>query len=168
MNVLSQPRAASVPTGAAAFFRTMAAIVAWYARRRGNVLLAVLAAGAAAGLVRVGNPFVAWAAGLLVLGMFSYKFFCRYLCPFGGALALLGRVRMLDWIKRRGECGAPCQTCRHRCGYGAISAGGKVDYDECFQCMDCVVIYESDSLCAPRIFEKKRGRTVPIMQAAAK
>lgn len=65
MNVLSQPRAASVPTGAAAFYRAMAAIVAWYARRRGNVLLAVLAAGAAAGLVRVGNPFVAWAAGLL-------------------------------------------------------------------------------------------------------
>lgn len=62
MNVLSQPRAASVPTAAAAFSRMFAA---WYARRRGHVFLAVLAAGVAAGLFRAGNPFVAWAAGLL-------------------------------------------------------------------------------------------------------
>lgn len=108
-------------------------------------------------------PYVAWAVGLLVLGMFSYKFFCRYLCPFGGALALIGRVRLLDWIRRRRECGAPCQTCRHRCSYGAITPAGRIDYDECFQCMDCVVIYESDTLCAPRILEVKRGRTVPIV-----
>ncbi len=110
-------------------------------------------------------PFVAWAAGLLALSMVSYKFFCRYLCPFGAALALLGKVRMLDWIPRRAECGTPCQTCRHRCAYGAIDAGGKVEYDECFQCLDCVAIIESDALCAPRILEQKRARTIPIVPA---
>lgn len=109
-------------------------------------------------------PYVAWALGLLALGMFVYKFFCRYLCPFGAALALLGRFRMLDWIARRSECGTPCQTCRHRCNYHAITPAGKVEYDECFQCLDCVVIYESDALCAPRILERKRARTIPIMQ----
>lgn len=113
-------------------------------------------------------PYVAWAVGLLVLAMFSYKFFCRYLCPFGGALALLGRVRLLDWVRRRRECGTPCQTCRHRCSYGAITPAGRIDYDECFQCMDCVVIYESDTLCAPRILEKKRARTVPIVPVAGR
>jgi len=35
-------------------------------------------------------PFVAYAVGLLLLSSVSYKFFCRYLCPFGAALALLG------------------------------------------------------------------------------
>ena len=110
-------------------------------------------------------PYVAWALGLLALGMVVYKFFCRYLCPFGAALALLGRVRMLDWITRRAECGTPCQTCRHRCGYGAITQAGKIEYDECFQCMDCVVIYESDALCAPRILERKRARTIQIVPA---
>jgi len=113
-------------------------------------------------------PFVAWAAVLLALAMVSTKFFCRYLCPLGAALALAGRVRMLDWIRRRAECGTPCQTCRHRCAYGAIRPDGKIDYGECFQCMDCVAIIESDSLCAPRILEKKRGRTVVMMQVAAK
>lgn len=111
-------------------------------------------------------PFVAYAAGLLVLSMFSYKFFCRYLCPFGASLALLGRVRLLDWIPRRAECGTPCQTCRHRCEYQAIKPGGAIAYDECFQCMECVVIHASDTQCAPLMLEVKRARTIPIVSAA--
>ncbi len=107
-------------------------------------------------------PFVAWAAGLLIISMFVYKFFCRYLCPFGASLALLGRFRLLSWIPRRAECGTPCQSCRHRCDYQAIAPSGKVAYEECFQCMDCVVIYHSDALCAPLIMEGKRARTIPI------
>jgi NosR/NirI family transcriptional regulator, nitrous oxide reductase regulator len=110
--------------------------------------------------------FVAYAVALLAAGAFVYKFFCRYLCPFGGALALLGRFRLLSWIARRSECGKPCQTCRHSCDYQAIKPSGDVDYAECFQCMDCVVIYESDEKCAPRILELKRRRTIPIMPMA--
>jgi len=108
-------------------------------------------------------PYVLYAGGLLALGMTVYKFFCRYLCPFGAALALLGRIRMLDWIPRRAECGAPCQTCRHRCAYNAIAPSGKVDYGECFQCLDCVAIHDSDTLCAPRILERKRARAISIV-----
>lgn len=110
-------------------------------------------------------PFVAWAAALLLLSMVVYKFFCRYLCPFGASLALLGRLRLLTWIPRRDECGTPCQSCRHRCDYQAIAPSGKVAYEECFQCMDCVVIYHSDEQCAPLIMEKKRTRTIPIVAA---
>jgi transcriptional regulator of nitric oxide reductase len=111
-------------------------------------------------------PYVAYAAGLLLLSMFVYKFFCRYLCPFGAALALLGRFRIVDWIPRRVECGTPCQTCRHRCDYQSITPAGAVSYDECFQCMDCVAIYGSDEKCAPRIMEIKRARTIVIARAA--
>ncbi|MES2900632.1 MAG: 4Fe-4S binding protein [Pseudomonadota bacterium] len=107
-------------------------------------------------------PFVLYAAGLLVLSMFSYKFFCRYLCPFGASLALLGRFRIMDWIPRRAECGTPCQSCRHRCEYQAIKPSGEIEYQECFQCLDCVVIYESDEKCAPLMLEKKRARTIAI------
>ena len=107
-------------------------------------------------------PYVAYAAGLLLTSMFVYKFFCRYLCPFGAALALLGKFRLFDWIPRRAECGTPCQTCRHRCDYMAITPAAAVSYDECFQCMDCVVIYSSDEKCAPLMLEVKRARTIPI------
>jgi transcriptional regulator of nitric oxide reductase len=110
-----------------------------------------------------GWPYVAYATGLLLVAMVVNKAFCRYLCPLGAALALLGRVRVLDWIPRRAECGAPCQTCRHRCGYNAIAPRGQVDYEECFQCMECVVIHASDEQCAPRILERKRNRSIPIV-----
>ncbi|MDB5759466.1 MAG: 4Fe-4S binding protein [Burkholderia sp.] len=107
-------------------------------------------------------PFVLYAVGLLAASAVVYKSFCRYLCPFGAGLAVLGRIRLLDWLPRRQECGKPCQTCRHRCEYEAIRPDGGIRYEDCFQCMDCVVIHESDALCAPLILEKKRARVVPI------
>ncbi|MFL6718728.1 MAG: 4Fe-4S binding protein [Burkholderiaceae bacterium] len=107
-------------------------------------------------------PFVLYAGGLLLGSAVVYKFFCRYLCPFGAGLAVLGRFRLLDWLPRRKECGKPCQTCRHRCEYEAIRADGRIRYDDCFQCMDCVVIHQSDVLCAPLILEKKRARVIPV------
>jgi ferredoxin len=112
-------------------------------------------------------PFVLYGGGLLLASAVVYKFFCRYLCPFGAGLALMGRLRLLDWLPRRKDCGAPCQTCRHRCDYEAIRPDGGIRYDDCFQCMDCVVVYQSDALCAPLILEKKRARIVPIHPASS-
>ena len=107
-------------------------------------------------------PFVLYAGGLVAMSAVTYKFFCRYLCPFGAGLAVLGKLRLFKWLPRRAECGTPCQTCRHRCDYQAIKPDGAIAYDECFQCMDCVVIYHSDQQCAPRIMQIKRGVTIPI------
>ncbi len=112
-------------------------------------------------------PFVAYAVGLLVLNLFVYKGFCRYLCPLGASLALLGRVRMLDWIPRRAECGSPCQLCKVRCRYGAIEPSGRIDYPECFQCMDCVTIIHDPGQCVPQVVARKRGRRVVPQRAAA-
>jgi polyferredoxin len=72
-------------------------------------------------------------------------------------MGLLGRLRRFDWIARRTECGQPCQRCRSDCAYQAIEKSGAVDYDECFQCLDCVVIYESDSLCVPLYNNARKG-----------
>jgi transcriptional regulator of nitric oxide reductase len=54
-------------------------------------------------------PYVAYAVATLAAGLVVYKGFCRILCPLGAALALLGRLRRWDWVRRRGECGAPCR-----------------------------------------------------------
>jgi NosR/NirI family transcriptional regulator, nitrous oxide reductase regulator len=98
---------------------------------------------------------LAWAVSLIVAGAFVYKAFCRYLCPFGAALALGGRLRRWRWLTRRLECGHPCQTCRSRCEYQAIERSGAIDYTECFQCLDCVSVLRSDELCAPRLLQLK-------------
>ena len=106
-------------------------------------------------------PFVAWAGGLVALSAFVFKGFCRYLCPLGAGLAILGRLRRFDWIARRAECGTPCQSCRHHCDYQAIEPAGAVLYEDCFQCMECVAIHDSDERCAPLI-QHKRHRTIAI------
>lgn len=113
-------------------------------------------------------PYVAYAAGLVLLSAVWFRAFCRYLCPLGAGLALLGRARLLDWVPRRTECGKPCQTCRHRCGYQAIEPDGAIDYEECFQCLDCVAIHDSENQCAPLLLERKRSRIIPITRVGAK
>ncbi|WP_249115645.1 4Fe-4S binding protein [Azoarcus sp. L1K30] len=105
-------------------------------------------------------PFVTYAVALLLLSAIYYKFFCRFLCPLGAAITLGGKLRLPDWLARRSECGQPCQTCRHRCSYDAIKRDGRIDYDNCFQCLDCVGIYHDDQRCAPLILYRRKGRTV--------
>jgi NosR/NirI family nitrous oxide reductase transcriptional regulator len=109
-------------------------------------------------------PFVLWAVSMVGLSAFVYKGYCRYVCPLGATVAILGRLRLWKWIPRRKECGTPCQTCRHRCTYQAIEPEGKVVYEECFQCMECVAIHDSDTRCAPLITERK-ARVIPIQAA---
>ncbi|MBW2476084.1 MAG: 4Fe-4S binding protein [Deltaproteobacteria bacterium] len=103
-------------------------------------------------------PFVAYAVGLLLLGAFIYKFFCRYLCPLGAGLEILGLARRFNWLTRRVECGRPCQFCRSACDYDAIRRDGSIDYRECFQCLDCVSIYSDPDRCLAEIALRKTGR----------
>jgi hypothetical protein len=100
-------------------------------------------------------PYVFWALFCLTLSIFIYRGYCRYICPLGAALAAMGFLRFWSWIPRRHECGTPCQSCRHRCEYQAISPTGKIDYQECFQCLDCVSIYQDTERCYPLIQMKK-------------
>ena len=109
-------------------------------------------------------PFVVWALVCLALSVVVFRGYCRYICPLGAALAILGKLRLLQWIPRRDECGTPCQTCRHGCAYQAIEPAGKVDYDECFQCLDCVGDYQNDQRCLPLIRERK-AKVIPILPA---
>ena len=108
-------------------------------------------------------PYIAWAVFCLGLSVFVYRGYCRYICPLGAALAATNVLQRWSWIPRREACGTPCQTCRHRCEYQAIEPQGKVDYSECFQCLDCVSIYQDDQRCLPLIQERKDGqRFIPI------
>ncbi|MDJ0639707.1 MAG: 4Fe-4S binding protein [Paracoccaceae bacterium] len=104
--------------------------------------------------------YVAYAVFWLLLSMVLFKGFCRYVCPLGALLAIGGVFRQKDWIARRSECGSPCQLCRVKCAYGAIEPTGEVNYAECFQCLDCVTIHESPSLCVPQIIAEKRDRAM--------
>lgn len=102
-------------------------------------------------------PFVAYAAALLVAGLFVERFYCRYLCPLGAALAIPARIRMFDWLKRYHECGNPCQTCSNQCPVQAIHRTGEINPNECINCLHCQVLYQSESVC-PVVIKKMKSR----------
>jgi NosR/NirI family nitrous oxide reductase transcriptional regulator len=103
--------------------------------------------------------FVAFAVALLVAGLFIERFFCRYLCPLGAALAIPGRMRMFDWLKRYRECGNPCTRCFKECPVQAIHPEGHINPNECISCLHCQMLYYHDYKCPVRIQRRlKRER----------
>ena len=101
-------------------------------------------------------PFVVFALVILGLGLFVERFYCRYMCPLGAALAIPARVRMFDWLRRYKECGEPCQTCRNECPVQAIHPTGEINPNECVNCLHCQVLYQSDDKCPVIIRQVKR------------
>ncbi|WP_374300336.1 4Fe-4S binding protein [Paracoccus sp. (in: a-proteobacteria)] len=102
-------------------------------------------------------PFVAYAVALLVAGLFVERFYCRYLCPLGAALAIPARIRMFDWLKRYHECGNPCQICAHECPVQSIHPTGEINPNECINCLHCQVLYHSPKVC-PVVIKKVKRR----------
>ncbi|HEX5139527.1 MAG TPA: 4Fe-4S binding protein [Dehalococcoidia bacterium] len=105
-------------------------------------------------------PYVAFALVILAAGLFVERAFCRFLCPLGAVMAIGGRLRLRRFttLKRRPECGSPCQLCARRCPIQAIEPSGKINMDECFYCLDCQVIHDDATVCPPLVYEAKRNR----------
>jgi NosR/NirI family nitrous oxide reductase transcriptional regulator len=102
-------------------------------------------------------PFVLYAGALIAITVVNRKFFCKYLCPLGAALSIPGRFRLFDWwLRRRKECGKPCQVCAVECPVRAIRPTGEINANECHYCLDCQVIYYSDVKCPPLAERRKR------------
>ena len=102
-------------------------------------------------------PFVAWAVGLLIAGLFIERFFCRYLCPLGAAFAIPSRLRQFEWLKRRWQCGRQCQICAVGCPVQAIHPEGQINPSECIYCLACQVNYQDDHVC-PALIERRKRR----------
>lgn len=100
--------------------------------------------------------FIAYAAGLLVISVFNSKFYCKYVCPLGGGLAIAGRHRLFEWLRRRRECGRPCQICANECEVQAINPIGQINYNECHYCLDCQITYWDEFKCPPLVERRKR------------
>jgi len=92
-------------------------------------------------------PFVIFALLMLAGGLFVERFYCRYLCPLGAALAIPGKLRMFEWLKRYKECGKPCQICANDCMVQAIHPEGNINVNECLYCLNCHVLYSDHNRC---------------------
>ena len=112
--------------------------------------------------------FVAYAIVLLFIGLFIERFFCRFLCPLGAVMAIGGKLRIFETLKRRKECGSPCKLCSNECPINAIKPSGEIIMDECFYCLDCQSLYYNEHKCPPLVkVRKKNTRSVgPIINIA--
>ena len=109
--------------------------------------------------------FVLYAVVLLVVNIFTRKVYCRYICPLGAGLAITGRFRLFDWLKRRKECGNPCQICANECEVQAIHPDGHINHNECHYCLDCQMTYHNENKCPPLVNKnkrKKRDKKAPV------
>ena len=118
-------------------------------------------------------PFVLYALTLLAAGLFVERFFCRYMCPLGAALAIPGRIRMFEWLRRWPECGSPCQRCANECPVQAIHPEGHINVNECIYCMHCQELYFDDHRCPHMIQvrlkrEKRQALSSPSMRTGGK
>ena len=92
-------------------------------------------------------PFVLFVMVLLTAGLFIERFYCRYLCPLGAALAIPAKMKVFDWLRRRPQCGRECRLCETRCPMGAIDPIGRINPNECVLCLRCQMIYHDPATC---------------------
>lgn len=105
--------------------------------------------------------FLAWWLLLLGLTLISWRPFCRYLCPLGAGLALIGSFRFAGPYRRQ-FCNR-CTICARGCEPKAIGKDGRIDPRECLSCLDCEANYNDPTTCPPLIaierLKKKDNRT---------
>jgi ferredoxin len=76
--------------------------------------------------------------GLILLNLFRERYWCRYLCPLGSGLGLIGKFAL---VKRQvdGQCSA-CGICAQHCPTGTINPkeNYRSDPAECTLCLQCL------------------------------
>jgi MauM/NapG family ferredoxin protein len=83
-------------------------------------------------------------AGIAALNAVRPRFWCRYLCPLGALLGLIGKTA---WLRRTvaGRC-TDCLRCARACPVGTIDShrGFASDPSECTMCLECVPVCPKD------------------------
>jgi ferredoxin-type protein NapH len=84
---------------------------------------------------------------LLVLGMnlVTRRFYCRYFCPLGAALNLIGSRRKVAVILDHDKCTA-CGLCDRRCPLGLSPTNGMTESLYCWNCGECIDVCQSQAL----------------------
>ncbi len=107
-----------------------------------------------------GIPYVSYAIILLMFSVIMERSFCRFICPLGASIAIIGKFRITNHLNRREACGNPCNLCSTSCPVKAIPTTGinkgKIIMSECFRCLDCQLEYVDNTRCPPLIKLQKQ------------
>jgi polyferredoxin len=91
--------------------------------------------------------------------IFVDRVFCKYLCPMGGFLGLIGRIGIFR-VKRNDESCTHCKACDRACPVNIpVEEAVEVRSAECINCNECInVCPVRDTL---EVRGKKKGRISP-------
>jgi polyferredoxin len=77
---------------------------------------------------------------VLVLSFFIPRFWCKYTCPLGGVLSLVGHLSLLR-IRRNPSSCKGCAVCEIPCPVGiAVASANPVINTNCIGCLACVEV----------------------------
>ncbi len=82
---------------------------------------------------------------ILVLELFTRRFFCRTFCPLGALLAFLGRKRSLRVYVDQTSC-TNCGRCEKACPIGLLPNIGEGTSAYCWNCGECLDSCRDDAL----------------------
>ena len=100
---------------------------------------------------------------LVVLSLFIKNAWCRYLCPYGGLLGIVGLFSPAKITRNKDRC-IDCQLCTRACPSAIrVHRVGRVWSDECTSCFECVAACPVKQT----LEVKAAGRTVSARQVAA-
>jgi ferredoxin len=90
-------------------------------------------------IYRYGSLYFGFFIGMIVLNLLAPRFWCRYLCPLGGLLGVLGKFSLVH-CEVADTC-STCGVCFNKCPTGAIQTRPEVfcDPGECTMCLACAV-----------------------------
>jgi nitrous oxidase accessory protein len=104
------------------------------------------------------SAFVIYFVVITILSVVMYRFFCRFMCPLGGALAIPSTRSPLLPLYRYEMC-TRCKICAKGCEPKAISfETGRIDYQECLQCWDCQATGKDEAVCPELIVAHRDHR----------
>ena len=110
--------------------------------------------------------FVLYFVVITILSVVFHRFFCRFMCPLGGALAIPSMKAPLLPLFRYQTC-TTCKICAKGCEPKAISfETGRIDYQECLQCWDCQATGNDEAVCPELIVAKRESRPVRFLTAS--
>lgn len=76
--------------------------------------------------------------GIIIASIFTYRPFCRYICPLGAFYSLFNKVSFYKYEIDKNKC-TNCNVCTHKCKI-SIEVYKDPNSAECIRCGECVKI----------------------------
>lgn len=94
---------------------------------------------------------------ILVLSVFLYRPFCRYLCPLGAVYGFFNRFALYRFTLNEEQC-THCGACHKACGLD-IDPSKTPNHSQCIRCGKCLDACPHEAIVSTMARRKKKGET---------